>query len=130
MKPYLTGILAVLCFFLAAVPAQAYMIGTPEVLATSPEPLSQQRAELAHWMQREEVQAQWLALGVNPEDIAHRLEGLTDAEITLLAQRLDELPAGAGAGAVVGAVVVIFVVFVITDVIGATDIFPFIRPVQ
>jgi hypothetical protein len=31
---------------------------------------------------------------------------------------------------VLGVIVLIFVIFVITDVIGATDIFPFIHPVK
>ena len=39
----------------------------------------------------------------------------------------DELPAG---GDVLGVILVVFIVFVITDVIGATDIFPFIKPVK
>ena len=34
------------------------------------------------------------------------------------------------AGGILGAIVLIFVVFVITDAIGATDIFPFVRPVR
>jgi hypothetical protein len=42
-------------------------------------------------------------------------------------QRLAELPAG---GDVLGVIVLIFVIFVITDVIGATDIFPFIHAVK
>jgi hypothetical protein len=37
------------------------------------------------------------------------------------------LPACAG---IISTVVLVFVVFVITDVIGATDIFPFVHPVH
>jgi hypothetical protein len=52
---------------------------------------------------------------------------MTDEEIAQLNQQIDELPAG---GDVLGILLVIFIVFVITDVIGATDIFPFIHPVN
>jgi len=36
------------------------------------------------------------------------------------------MPAGEGVG---GVLLVVFIVFVITDVLGATDIFSFIRPI-
>jgi hypothetical protein len=52
---------------------------------------------------------------------------MTDEEMAQLNQQIDELPAG---GDVLGILLVIFLVFVITDVIGATDIFPFIHPVN
>jgi hypothetical protein len=52
---------------------------------------------------------------------------MTQAEVAQLNQQIDQLPAGSG---VLGIVVLIFIVFVITDVIGATDIFPFIHPVR
>ena len=53
---------------------------------------------------------------------------MTDAEIAQINQRLSSLPAGSSS--VVGAILIVFIVFVITDVLGATDIFPFIRPIR
>jgi hypothetical protein len=44
-----------------------------------------------------------------------------------LNNHLTELPAG---GDILGLAVLVFLVFVLTDVIGATDIFPFIHPVK
>jgi hypothetical protein len=52
---------------------------------------------------------------------------LTDAEVARLNQRIAELPAG---GDVLGVILLIFIIFVITDAIGATDIFPFVDPVR
>jgi Family of unknown function (DUF6627) len=66
-------------------------------------------------------------MDVNPADIESRIDQMTQQEIAQLNQQFDQLPAGGGA---VGLIVLIFLVFVITDVIGATDIFPFIHPVR
>jgi hypothetical protein len=43
---------------------------------------------------------------------------------------LDELPAGEGAGAIgviVGAILIIFLVLLVTDLLGLTDVFPFVK---
>ena len=52
---------------------------------------------------------------------------MTDAEISELNKRLADMPAG---GDAVGVIILLFVIFVITDMLGATDIFPFIHPVR
>ena len=52
---------------------------------------------------------------------------MTHQEIAQLNRQLADLPAG---GDVLGIIVLIFIVFIITDVIGATDIFPFVHPVK
>jgi hypothetical protein len=106
-------------------PVQAGMIGTAQALAA--EQARYDRASLASLLEREDLQRQLAALGVDVNDARSRVAGLTDAEVARINQRLAELPAG---GDVLGVIVLIFVIFVITDVIGATDIFPFIHPVK
>jgi hypothetical protein len=44
-----------------------------------------------------------------------------------LQQDFQRLPAGAGAA---GTIAIIFIVFLITDMMGATDIFPFVKKVE
>jgi hypothetical protein len=85
------------------------------------------KTELLQTISRSDVKEQLLALGVNPADVESRINLMTHEEIAQLNQKIDELPAG---GDVLGILLVIFIVFVITDVIGATDIFPFIHPVN
>ena len=85
------------------------------------------RDRLARTVQREDVREQLLALGVSPEAVESRISLLTSREVAQLNQQIDDLPAG---GDVLGVLLVIFIVFVITDIIGATDIFPFIKPVN
>jgi hypothetical protein len=106
-------------------PVQAGMIGTGHMLAAEQGRLD--RTRLSSLLEREDLQQQLAALGVDVNDARNRVAGLTDAEVARINQRLAELPAG---GDVLGVIVLIFVIFVITDVIGATDIFPFIHPVK
>jgi hypothetical protein len=108
-----------------AMPLQAAMIGTDTLLQQQQAKFD--REQLAALLERDEVQQQLLALGVDVDDAKMRVAQLTDSEVQQLNASLGELPAGGG---VLGLVVLIFLVFVITDVIGATDIFPFIHPVQ
>ena len=82
---------------------------------------------LLQTINRADVQEQLSDMGVSTADIENRINQMTGEEIAQLNQQLNELPAGGG---VLGVIVLIFVVFVITDVIGATDIFPFIHPVK
>ena len=85
------------------------------------------RAALLQTIKREDVQAQLSSMGVSSADVETRINQMTHEEIAQLNQQMAELPAG---GSVVGIILLIFIIFVITDVIGATDIFPFIHPVN
>ena len=79
------------------------------------------------FLDRDDVKQQLVDMGVSPTDVDARINAMTAAELAELNANLQDAPAGAG---LVGVVLTIFIVFVITDVIGATDIFPFIRPVN
>ncbi len=105
--------------------AFAGMVGTEQLLLFSK--VQMDREQLLATLSRAEVKQQLSDMGVDPLQAAERVTRMTDAEIAALSEGLGDLPAGSG---VLGAVVLIFVVFVITDVIGATDIFPFIHPVN
>mgnify|MGYP001822379577 FL=1 len=85
------------------------------------------KAQLMQTIERADVRQQLLSMGVREQDITSRINLMTADEIAQLNQQIDELPAG---GDLLGIILVIFIVFVITDVIGATDIFPFINPVN
>ena len=129
MQTPVKRILAALCagFLLAAstLPAQAAMVGSEQILNEVRTDLN--RAELVQLLERDEIRAQLQDLGVDPAAAQERVARMTDAEVAELQGRLEELPAGQDA---LGVILVIFIVFVITDVIGATDIFPFIKSVD
>ncbi len=82
---------------------------------------------LLQTINRVDVQEQLLGMGVNTAELENRISQMTQQEIAQLNQQINDLPAG---GDVLGIIVLIFIIFIITDVIGATDIFPFIHPVK
>lgn len=109
--------------------AQAAMVSTDQVVAQQSE--DQQRAKIIAFLDRAEVQQQMQNLGVAPEDAKARVANLSDDEVQMLAGKIDQMPAGAGAiGAIIGAAVFIFLVLLITDILGLTDVFSFVHPVR
>jgi hypothetical protein len=77
---------------------------------------------------RADVVAEMERLGVDPLEARARIAALGDAELEQIAGRLDQLPAGESlGGAILLILVVAFVALVITDAIGVTDVFPWIR---
>lgn len=106
--------------------ARAALVSTDQVLAESDGVAD--RARVLAFLSRAEVRAQIVALGVDPDEATARVAALTDAQVREIAGQLDELPAGQGAvAAVIGAVLIIFLVLLVTDLLGLTDIFPFVR---
>jgi hypothetical protein len=105
--------------------ATAGMIGNSAIVAQSEQ--GTQRQALIQQLQRSEVREQLLSMGVQPEAVELRIQQLSDAEVAQLNQQIADAPAGSG---VIELLVFVFLVFVITDVIGATNIFPFIHPVS
>lgn len=106
--------------------AQAGMVTTDQVLDAAQ--LEQTREDVIAFLARDDVRQQLEALGVDPEEASARAANMTDAEVTQLAGQLEQLPAGQDAlGAILGAIVLIFVVLLVTDILGLTNIFPFVR---
>ena len=105
--------------------AQAKMVTTDQVLEQS-DPASD-REKVRNFLLREDVRDQLVTLGIDPQEAESRVAGLSDAEIQQIAGRIDELPAGEGLGVVVGAILIIFLVLLITDILGVTDVFPFVK---
>jgi hypothetical protein len=106
--------------------ARAALVSTEQAIAG--EVAGGERERVAAFLAREEVRAQMAALGVDPAEAARRVGGLSDAEVQRIAGELDRLPAGQGAvGAVIGAALLIFIVLLITDLLGLTNVFPFVR---
>lgn len=86
------------------------------------------REKVAAFLGRDEVQQVLVQHGVNAAEAQLRVASLADTELARLAGQIDQMPAGGdGVGAVVGAVVLIFLVLLITDLLGLTHVFPFVR---
>lgn len=106
--------------------AQAGLVGTDQVIAPSNAEAGRER--VAAFISREDVRGEMRKMGVDPDEAAARVAVLSDVEIQRIAAEIDRTPAGQGAvSAVVGAVVLIFLILLITDLLGLTDVFPFVK---
>ena len=110
--------LLVPCLVLSTLPARAEMIGTPQLIA--PAAQAAQRERVDAFLARADVQKQFEALGVNPAQARERVAGMTESELQSVSNRIDSLPAGAGA---VELVLIIILILLILELAGAIDIF-------
>jgi hypothetical protein len=115
---------AVLFAFGAVSPAHAGLVKTDDVLVEVEQ--NSKRAHVIDMLERDAVRAQLEAMGVAPEAARARVARMTDAEVAELHGRIEDKRAGG----IHHVALTVFIVFVITDAVGATDIFPFIEPVD
>lgn len=108
--------------------AQAALVETETVYNQQVQ--TQAHQQIDAFLAQEGVINQLTQWGVSPEEARARAAALSDAEAMNVAQQINELPAGQGAGAVVGAVVFVFLVLLITDILGLTKVFPFTRSIR
>jgi len=125
LQRLLSILLSLSLIILPIMPAQAAMVGNAELFG--PAATNVDRTLMSQALDRDSARQQLAAFGISHEQAMARIARMTNQEIAQLNQQLAELPAG---GDVLGVVVLIFIVFIITDVIGATDIFPFVHPVK
>jgi hypothetical protein len=102
--------------------ANAALIGTDAVVSAATGDAA--RAKLRAALERDDVKQALAERGANLADLQARVDSLTDQEVAQLSAKLDQLPAG---GDVLGVLVFIFLVLLITDILGYTDIFPFVK---
>ncbi len=126
-RKYLSVLLSVALISMSFTGAQAAIVTNHFVIAQDQDAQQSARTGLLRSLQRDDVSKQLASMGVDTAALANRINMMSDEEIARLNHQFDQLPAG---GDVLGVILVIFIVFVITDVIGATDIFPFIKPVN
>ena len=118
--------LSALMVIMPMMPAQAAMIDNDQII--NPVQPNEARSNLHRFLDQEGTRQQLVAWGVSPDSVKARVDSLTDSELVRINQEISQLEAGGTS--VLGVLLIIFLVFVITDVIGATNIFPFIHPVR
>jgi hypothetical protein len=108
--------------------ARATMVATEQVLQATATAEAGARERLAAFLDRADVREVLQNWGVDAAEAHARVNALSDQEATSIASKLDSLPAGGSTiGIIVGALLLIFIVLLITDLLGLTDVFPFIR---
>ena len=103
-------------------PAYAGMVGTAAVIDQQQAMLD--RGQLLKALDRDDVRKQLVALGVDPQAARERVASLSDEELHSVAGKVQDLPAG---GDILGVAVLIFLVLLFTDIMGYTDVFPFVK---
>lgn len=102
--------------------AEAAMIGTEG--AVNVQQAQAARQALQDMLKRDDVKQKLLAQGINPAQVQARMNSLTDEETRQLAAKFNQLPAG---GDALDLLVFVFIVLLITDILGLTDVFPFVK---
>jgi hypothetical protein len=106
--------------------AQAALVGTSQIIDQGDQQIDRDR--LRAFLDRAEVRDQLEALGVDSDIARARIDSLTNEEVANIVDRLDQLPAGGdGFATLVGAALLVFIILLITDLLGLTDIFPFVK---
>ena len=119
-------LLSILLTLSPVITAQAAMIDNGALLERAT--VQHTRDSLSRLLDRDQARQQLQALGVSPEWAQERARTLSDSELARINRGVEQLQTGGDS--VLGVLLVIFIVFIITDAIGATDIFPFVRPVR
>jgi len=125
----LVSVLMTLLLFMLTVPYQAVfaeMIGTERVISQ----VNGQKARdyLNQILVRKDVQSTLISYGIDPMEAKARIDSLSDAEVQKLYSHFKDLPAGGGDfGIIIGALLVVFVVLLVTDILGYTDVFTFVK---
>lgn len=122
------SIFLVILMLMVSLPYQsalAALIGTEDLMGS--QKAAEARAYITNVLAREDIQKALIARGIDPIEAQARISTLTDKEAIQFADTMEQLPAGGTVGVIVGLAVLIFLVLLLTDILGYTDIFPFVK---
>jgi hypothetical protein len=120
----------VVLMVLLTVPYQSVLAAMIETEATLDITAAGQEArnQIKTILAREDAQAALRAQGIDPLEAMARVDSLTDAEAQQIVDQIDELPAGGGFIVTFLLVVgIIVIILIITDALGYTNVFTFVR---
>ena len=119
----LSSLLVFLIMFLSInTSSYAGIVGTD--VAINQQQSNFDRAELLAMFDRNDLRDELIAYGVAPNAARERIAAMSDTEVQALAGKVGTMPNG---GDVVGVAVFLFLVLLFTDIMGWTDLFPFVH---
>lgn len=124
MKKTSVVLMSCAALLLTCCQVSAGLYGSEDVVAQQQHQYSQQ--QVLAFVDSAEVQQKLIELGVSPDDAKQRIASMTSAELDALNNQLNEMPAGG----IVGTIVTVLVVIAVLDLLGVTDVYPFIRPIS
>jgi adenine-specific DNA methylase len=107
------------------VPLQAAMVDNDQILANAQQEIT--KTQILGELDKQDVQDKLVAAGVNIDDAKQRIQQMNNQELAQLQQDFENMPAGSG---IIGALLVVFVVLVVTDMLGATNVFGFVHDIN
>lgn len=108
--------------------ASAAMIGTEMVSEVNSSREEAARSYVQSLLAREDVRDAFIRQGLDPKEVQARVDSLTDKEVIRLADQIERLPVGGDAlGTILGVALLVFLILLITDILGLTDIYPFVK---
>jgi hypothetical protein len=98
----------------------AAMVGTEAILVN--QDTLNARDQLRSFLDREDVQSQLTARGIDPAEAQARIDSLSDAEVMQIADKIDQLPAGGSFwGTVLYLAIIAVIVLLVLEMLGYTD---------
>lgn len=123
MNKFLKAGIACSIFMLGLGQATADVYSSDQVISS--QQFNYNKQQVLSFVGNTQVQNKLIELGVSPADAQLRIANMTHAEINALNSQLNEMPAGG----IVGTVVTVLVVVAVLDLMGITDVYPFINPI-
>ncbi len=106
--------------FSQTMPVYAGFIGTEQFMTQ--QEVNQDRDTLRTMIKQDEAQKLLENYGVTAEQAQERINAMTNEEVRVFAQQLEELPAAGGVG-IVAALLILVLLFIILDLSGKSDVF-------
>lgn len=107
--------------------AQAAVVSTQELIQV--EKQNYDRQHIQSVLQREQAIKSMQALGVDPKQVQARVAQMTDEELQRFNAQVEKMQAGADGG-IIGLIIFVLLLLILLDLLGATDVFPAIRPIH
>ncbi len=104
--------------------AMADVVSSEQVLAS--QQFNYNKQQVMSFVNDAAVQNKLVALGVSPAVAQQRIANMTNDELIALNTQLNDMPAGG----IVDTVVTVLVVVAVLDLMGLTDVYPFINPIR
>ncbi len=117
------SLLMTLLLFLITAPVHsvlAAMVGTEAILVN--QDTQNARDRLRSFLDREAVQSQLTARGIDPAEAQARVDSLSDSEVMQISDKIDQLPAGGSFwGTVLYLAIIAVIVLFVLELLGYTD---------
>ncbi|MBW2656835.1 MAG: PA2779 family protein [Deltaproteobacteria bacterium] len=98
----------------------AAMVGTEAILVN--QDTQNARDRLRSFLDREAVQSQLTARGIDPAEAQARVDSLSDSEVMQISDKIDQLPAGGSFwGTVLYLAIIAVIVLLVLELLGYTD---------